>query len=125
MADESIGSVPYSVPEGLGTAGTVLFAQIASNYVLRPDERRILTDACAEADLVDELAAATTGQPKLVKGSQGQLVINPLISEQRQHRLALASLMKQLKLPDAADSPEARSTQARAAANARWTKRTG
>ena len=121
----SIGSVPYSVPKNLGTAGKQLYADIASNWVLRPDEQRVLQDACAQADLVDELAAAMDGQPYLVKGSQGQSVINPLISEQRQHRLALASLIKQLRLPDAADTPEARSTAARAAANARWTKRTG
>ncbi len=37
--------------------------------------------------------------------------------------LALASLLKQLRLPDEADSAEARSTKARAAANARWSKR--
>jgi hypothetical protein len=121
----SIGSVPYSVPLNLKDAGKQLYADIASNWVLRPDEQRVLQDACAQADLVDELAAAMEGEPYLVKGSQGQSVINPLISEQRQHRLALASLIKQLRLPDAADTKENRSTAARNAANARWTKRTG
>jgi hypothetical protein len=38
----------------------------------------------------------------LVKGSQGQQVINPLISEVRQHRNCVASLLKWLKLPDVA-----------------------
>jgi hypothetical protein len=80
-------------------------------------------------DLVDELTAALVGAPKLVKGSQGQQVINPLISEVRQHRNCVASLLKWLKLPDVdtAGKPIAggntRSTQARQAANARWQKR--
>lgn len=116
---------PINVPDSLADAGAKLFREVASKYTLRPDEIRVLLDACSEADLVDELAAAMDGQPKLVKGSQGQLVINPLISEQRQHRMAFASLMKQLKLPDETDTAEARSTQARTAANARWTKRAG
>lgn len=115
---------PVTAPDSLSEVGARLYRDVASKYDLRPDEMRVLHDACSEADLVDELAAAMADQPKLVKGSQGQLVINPLISEQRQHRLAFASLMKQLKLPDdGVDSKEARSTQARAAANARWTKR--
>lgn len=114
-----------SIPESLGSAGAELYRSIASKWDLRPDELRVLFDACSEADLVDDLAAAMVGQPKLVTGSQGQLVINPLISEQRQHRSALASLLKQLRLPDEADTAEARSTAARNAANARWGKRAG
>lgn len=113
------------VPKSLGRAGAKLYRDIAAKWELRPDEQRVLLDACAEADLVDDLAAAMKGQPKLVTGSQGQLVINPLISEQRQHRTALAGLLKQLRLPDEADTQEARSSAARAAANARWSKRTG
>ena len=113
------------VPKSLGSAGSALFVSIAERWDLRPDELRVLADACAEADLVDDLAEAMAGQPRLVRGSQGQQVINPLISEQRQHRMALASLLKQLRLPDEADSAEARSTKARAAANARWNKRAG
>jgi hypothetical protein len=59
-----------------------------------------------------------------VRGSQGQDVINPLISELRQHRSTLAALLRQLKLPDdSASAAEARSTSARAAANARWSRR--
>jgi hypothetical protein len=64
------------------------------------------------------------GAPLLVRGSQGQDVINPLISELRQHRATLASLLRQLKLPDESTRlAEARSTSARAAANARWSRR--
>jgi hypothetical protein len=73
----------------------------------------------------EDLGAALAGAPKLVKGSQGLLVINPLIPEVRQHRSALASLLKQLKIPDVepAAGQDKRSTQARAAAMSRWQKR--
>ncbi|MGX9297732.1 hypothetical protein [Tsukamurella paurometabola] len=112
-------------PDGLDAAGRKLFAAITSQYKLRADELRVLEDACFEADLIDSLREELKDQPTLVRGSQGQKVINPMISELRQHRATLSNLLKQLRLPDPADTAEARSTQARAAANARWQKRTG
>ena len=114
-------SEKYPAPADLGHAGVQLWANIAGGqYTLRPDERRILEDACREADLIDDLGSEAKGQPKLVKGSQGQQVINPLISELRQHRATFASLMGKLKLPDGEAAP--RSVQARGAAQSRWSK---
>lgn len=93
-------------------------------YTFRPDELRVLEEACREVDLVDDLAAALVGAPRLVKGSQGQQVINPIISELRQHRNCVASLLKWLKLPEAnaaaGELGAPRSVQARSAAKARW-----
>ena len=111
----------HPTPADLGTSGARMWAEISSRWDLRPDELRILEDACGEADLIDELKAAAKDAPKLVKGSQGQLVINPLISELRQHRATLASLTAKLALPDE-NGAEARSTAARKAAQARWSK---
>ncbi|PQP24153.1 hypothetical protein [Rhodococcus opacus] len=110
-------------PKGIGEAGEKLWRAIEDRWELRPDELRILEDACREADLIDTLNLEATVADFIVKGSQGQPVINPLISELRQHRSTLASLLKQLKLPDETDTAESRSTQARAAVNARWNKR--
>ena len=112
-------------PANLGLAGTRLWREIAHFYLLRPDEVRILEDAAREADLIDDLGSALAGAPRLIKGSQGQMVINPMISEVRQHRSVLASLLKQLKIPDVdrAAGQDTRSTQARAAAQSRWQKR--
>lgn len=115
-------------PADLGLAGTRIWQKVASIYRLRPDEVRILEDAAREADLIDEMAAALVDAPRTVKGSQGQQVIHPLIPELRQHRMALAALLRQLKLPDAdteaGTAPaDTRSTQARAAAATRWGKR--
>ncbi|MBF6459814.1 hypothetical protein IU433_12280 [Nocardia puris] len=112
-----------SAPSGLRPGGRKLWADVIGTYELRPDEVRVLKDACREADLVDALEAQLQGSALLVTGSQGQQVINPLVSEIRQHRGVLSSLLRQLRLPDGNDTPDARSTQARDAANARWSKR--
>lgn len=109
-------------PKGL-VASVTLWRAITAKYELRADELRVLEDACRESDLIDALAEEAAGAATVVKGSQGQPVINPLISEVRQHRSTLAALLRQLKLPDEADTSEARSTAARSAANARWSKR--
>jgi hypothetical protein len=114
----------YTPPKGLESSGKRLWRGIAGSgqYELRPDELRLLEDACREADLIDALEAEAQGLPKLVKGSTGQLVINPLISEVRQHRSTLAALMVRLKLPDSQSVAAPRSIQARSAAASRWSK---
>jgi hypothetical protein len=100
-----------------------MWSDVTGSYDLRSDELRVLEDACREADLIDDLTSELVGADRIVRGSQGQPVINPLISEVRQHRATLAALLRQLKLPDESDTAEARSTAARAAVNARWARR--
>lgn len=112
-------------------AGRRLWDSIAKEYDLRPDELRILEDACFEADLVEVLAKEQREQPVMITGSMGQKVLNPLIAEVRQHRATLSVLLAKLKLPDAEEPDEGavapaaddRSSKARAAANARWSRR--
>lgn len=118
-------------PDGLGAAGADLWAQIASDLDgrdldLDARERRWLLDACAEADVVALLSAGLSGAPLMVRGSQGQDVINPLICEIRQHREALARLLARLKLDDAAEAGQQHrytSSTARDAAYKRWRDR--
>ena len=112
-----------TAPAGLGRAGKALWKGIAGVYELRADELRVLEDAASEADLVEQLKDGMVDQPLIVRGSQGQEVINPLVSELRQHRATLSALLRQLKLPDEGQSEAAISNQARAAANTRWARR--
>lgn len=118
-----------AAPKGIGPSGRALWNSIAKIYDLRPDEKRILTDACREADLIAQMDTDYKKSTLMVKGSMGQPVVNPLVAELRQHRGVLARLLAQLKLPDqdpAESNGEAtptRSTNARAAANARWATR--
>lgn len=111
-------------PKNLGFHGKALWTSIIPTYELRPDEHRILIDACREADLIGRLEDELVNAPLMVKGSQGQLVASPLVSEVRQHRAVLAGLLSKLKIPDSpAGSARKRavvSEQAVSAARKRW-----
>lgn len=117
-------------PRGLGTGGKRLWQAITGKYELRPDELRTLEDSCRECDLIDQMEAEQKGQPKTAKGSMGQTVAAPLISEMRQHRATLTVMLRSLKLPevDAAalaaevERKAGESDRKRAAAQARWTR---
>jgi hypothetical protein len=117
-------------PEGLGGPALTLWRQIVNVYDLRPDELRILEDACGEAMLIDRLKRELDGgAPLIVLGSMRQQVASPLLTEIRQHRGTLGQLLARLHLPDdphevSGDSPAERSVKARAAANARWRRGT-
>ena len=112
-----------TAPKDLAAAGRKLWKDVTGTYKLRADELLVLESACRESDLIARLDAQMPDEKLIVHGSQGQPVINPLVPELRQHRSTLAGLLRQLKLPDASSTPEARSTAARAAANARWATR--
>lgn len=118
---------PPKPPTGLKPGGRALWNSIAKEYKLRPDERRVLAEACRELDLIADLDRNLAAGDILITGSMGQQVLNPLVAELRQHRSTLATLLRQLKLPDEAPAkaqePGDRSATARAAANARWSKR--
>lgn len=111
-------------PPGLTQRGAALWASIAGEWELRPDELRLLSDACEEADLVDRLSRQIVEAPLVVSGSQGQPVAAPCVQELRQHRACLASLLGRLRLvpldEDDGLTPELKSRAARAAARARW-----
>lgn len=112
-------------PANLGKDGSHLWESVVKVHDdLGPDTVRLLTDACREADIVARLEDEQRDAPLMVRGSQGQLVASPLISEVRQHRAVLAGLLKALKLPqtagDAKRAEQEASEKARAAVRARW-----
>lgn len=102
-------------PAGLAEAGSgeALWRSIVDEYTLRPDELRLLADACELADRIDyrkdraDELHREVGDNLLIRGSTGQRVRNPLIdearqelAEQRKDRVALNDLLARLKLPD-------------------------
>jgi hypothetical protein len=113
-----------TVPAGLGPVGAGIWEDITALGPLPPHKLRILFHACQEEDLIAEMVEARQGQPVEVKGSTGQPVAAPLVSELPKHRALLTTLYGKLGLPDeVADSrPKSskRSESARAAARARW-----
>lgn len=112
------------MPANFGASGRSLWKSISTGYALRPDEYRVLEDACREMDLVDRMQVELD-KPEtdlIVVGSQGQPVSSPLVQEIRQHRAVIARLLGTLKLPEEGEGSSSgeRSSQARDAANARW-----
>lgn len=108
-------------PPNLGDEALRIWSEITGTYRLRPDELRVLEDACREVDLIERLEVEVRTGTLMVKGSQGQPVANPLVQEIRQHRQVVKSLLGTLKLPDEdGRQAEGRSASARSAANARW-----
>ena len=108
-------------PVNLSAAGRGLWESIAGSYELRTDELRVFTEACRETDLIEVMQSELAGADLIVKGSMGQQVMNPFVSEIRQHRTVLAALLRSLKLPD--ESTQGVVNQQRQAGNASWAKR--
>lgn len=111
-------------PKHLGEAGLELWTTVLEANDLRPDELRMLEDACREADVIESLDAERRrpGFKLYATGSMGQRVIDPVISELRQHSSTLAMLLTKLKLTEGETDSEI-SAKNRAAVNVRWAAR--
>jgi hypothetical protein len=115
-------------PAGLDAAGKRLWKSVVDVFDLtdEPHKVQVLTQACRVADIIAELDEHAAEAPLTVKGSQGQPVIQPTLSEARFQRALLAQLLGRLGLPDNdADEAEVerkarRSAAGRTAAKARW-----
>lgn len=116
-------------PTTFGESGQALWDSIVPAYELRPDELAILRHACREEDLIDRLHEALVDAELTTRGSMGQEVASPFVSELRQHCATQATLLAKLKIPDspaAASRKKAHtSEQARMAARTRWGSGTG
>lgn len=99
------------------------WTDITHRWELTPSELLVMEAVCREIDLIDRMEAHQREDTLIGIGSQGQPVAAPMVAELRQHRGTLATLLKQLHLPeDDKHSPGAVSAQARAAVNARWAR---
>lgn len=116
------GAMTPTMPTKLDRAGRDLWRSVTTKWDLRPDELRVLAEACRETDLIERLRVMLDGAPLTVDGSMGQTVMHPAVAEIRQHRNVLASLLRTLKLPDDESAGPAVNQQ-RAAGNASWAKR--
>jgi hypothetical protein len=112
-------------PAGLGERGRRFWDDVTATYALRADELELLVEAARILDLLARLEAEVAAQPLVLPGSKGQARPHPLLSEQRQNQLALATICRQLGLPDhdavrAHARESTRSSRARRAARERW-----
>ena len=112
------------MPKGLGEAGAALWDSVIPEHELSATDITILRHACREEDLIDRLHDALAEAELTTRGSTGQEVASPFVSELRQHAATQATLLAKLKLPDtpasAARKKAAVSDSARKAARSRW-----
>jgi hypothetical protein len=93
-------------PPSTGSSARRTIAASKHRYRSRKNpSRNVATRAASSAaemtDRAAELREELRGAPKMVRGSQGQDVINPLISEWRALHLAINLTLARIKLPDA------------------------
>jgi hypothetical protein len=106
-------------------AGTKLRESIAkalpNGWAFDEREDAILDLAAAQADDLAKVEKAIKDKGTMVKGSAGQPVLNPAITEARQSRLTISRLLGELQLPDEASEPRtAAGKRGQKAARARW-----
>lgn len=89
-------------PAGLQKSGKALWRKITAEFELEdsPDKAELLYQACRVADQIAELDDAAAEAPLMVKGSMGQPVISPFISEARAQRSLLAQLLARMNFAD-------------------------
>ena len=113
--------IPPRAPAKLGAKARKVWVETVKVYDLRQDELNALEDACREIDLIDRMEAEVSKGGLIVLGSQKQPVANPLVTEIRQHRMAVQRLLASLKLPEDPEEAAAnRSAQMRAVVSHRW-----
>ncbi|WP_255945095.1 hypothetical protein [Streptomyces odontomachi] len=124
MTDFDAGWPKPRPPAKLGPAGRRSWREVVDRYELRPDESRILGDACREADIVERIEAELTDAPLTVKRSMGTARRFPVGLRGTAAPLGPRRTAEVAQAPDTpADVQRKRtavSAQARAAVRARW-----
>ena len=110
-------------PQVLEKRGRQIWKSLSEKYEFDDHEREVLLEFCRVLDRIDSLSGRVDSDGVMIAGSQGQQVLHPAVAEIRQQQQAAGRLLTQLNLPDAeGDVALSRqiSSQAQAAANARW-----
>jgi hypothetical protein len=96
-------------PEGLKSRGKTLWDGVTAEVELDAAGLSILEDACRTADVIERLSIAACGNSEWIRLAEEaefvapgeakiSIVVNPILGELRQQRLALKQLLAQLKL---------------------------
>lgn len=83
-------------------------------------ELAIVDQACAVADQIQALEKVLARDGLTVTGSTGQDRLHPAVTELRQHRALLGSLVGRLRVPDWSKQGEQKSWRHQRAAESRW-----
>ena len=127
MTAETTHDTP-TAPDDLAAPGLALWSSVVGMerngqpITFRSDELAVLATACRTVDMIARLEAELADAALVVEGSKGQVSVHPVVSELRLQRGALASLLRQLAIPDEASDWDnlTAAQRARRAAHARW-----
>jgi len=104
----------------LGPTGQAFYDEITDLYDLSIAEHALLVQACQTLDLLARLQAEIDNGELTAKGSMGQTVSAPSVTEIRGHRATFQSLVKAIGLPASDSIADVKSQKAAASARARW-----
>jgi hypothetical protein len=93
------GNGTQQPPQGLQPEGIKLWQAVTVDYELDQHELALLLAACRTVDRLEDIAEALQGAPLTVENKRGDLIVQPLLVEQRQQSLVLARLVASLRLP--------------------------
>ena len=116
---------PPSPPRTLGTAGRALWRDLHDDLDFDPHERVLVTQACKQADLVDQLEQVISSDGLTITGSAGQPRLHGAVTELRQCRLALGRLIAMLNIPSGEEQLTPAQIRGRNAAEARYARLRG
>jgi len=86
-------------PDGLKTAGRVLWSSVMDGWEIDPWERTLLLQACRCVDRLDDLAEAAAASTAVVTNAKGDQAPHPAIVEARQQSIVLTRLLASMRLP--------------------------
>ena len=119
------GKATRRMPSGLirDGHGQRLWRDLTAKWEFTESEYRLLEAACHTADRITRERRAI-GDQLTVKGSQGQIVAHPLLSQLRADEEHLAKLLARIDMPESEqesrDGEGDRSARMRAVVNSRW-----
>jgi hypothetical protein len=86
-------------PQGLQAEGIKLWQAVTVDYELDQHELALLLAAGRTVDRLEDIAEALQAAPLTVENKRGDMIVQPLLVEQRQQSLVLARLVASLRLP--------------------------
>lgn len=111
---------PPRAPRGLGARGRTFWKRIHVDIEFSDAETELLVEACRTLDHLNTLDESIKEHGAMIPGSQGQLVVNPAVTEVRQQKLVLHRLLSALNIPEEDAPLSAKSVAATHAARTRW-----
>lgn len=94
-------------PRGLGKRGKAFWKEMQSEIEFDGPQTQVLWEACRTLDRLEALDDVIAAEGVTARGSTGQVVVHPAVSEARQLQVVLTRLVTALNLPLSEDEERA------------------